>query len=68
MVCLKSDDKVVSGKIHSYGSWEKESVTRAMRAMEVYEDAVFIGNILIVGIIFLFFYYKMEDVTLVCIQ
>ena len=52
MVCLKSDDKVVSDKIHSSGSWEKESVRKVMRAMEVYEDAVFIGNILIVGISF----------------
>ena len=44
VVCLKNDDKMVSDKIHLHGSWEKETVTKVMRTMEMYEDAVFIGN------------------------
>ena len=44
MVCLKNNDRVISDGIHSYGSWEGDSVERVIRVMELYEDAVFIGN------------------------
>ena len=45
MVCLKDDDEVVSKSIKSYGSWDRDSVTKVMMAMEMYEDAVFVGKI-----------------------
>ena len=44
MVCVKNDDEVVSKTIQSYGSWDRDSVTKVMMAMEMYEDAVFIGK------------------------
>ena len=44
MVCLKNDDRMVSEEIHSSGSWERDSVMKVMKVMELYEDAVFIGN------------------------
>ena len=44
MVCLKNDDQVISDEIHSHGSWEGDTVMKVMKVMELYEDAVFIGN------------------------
>ena len=44
MVCLKNDDQVVSKSIRRYGAWEAASVQKIMMAMEMYQDAVFIGN------------------------
>ena len=35
---------MVSDQIHSYGSWERDTVMKVMKVMEIYEDAVFIGN------------------------
>ena len=69
MVCLKNNDRVVSDEIHSYGSWERDNVMKVMRVMEMYPDAVFIGNELCLCFMYIcVLYYKMGVATLVCIQ
>ena len=72
MVCVKNDDEVVSKTIQSYGSWDRDSVTKVMMAMEMYEDAVFIGKALCLWLSCLSnslsFIFKTGVVTLVCIH
>ena len=43
-ICVKAGDVYVSRSIIEKGAWEEENVAIAMRAMEFYNDAVFIGQ------------------------
>ena len=43
-LCLKTNDSVISTFIQEYGAWEEDKVTDVMRAMEMYQEAVFIGT------------------------
>ena len=41
---MKKNDEFVSRKIVEEGGWEKDNVILAMKAMSLYDDAVFIGK------------------------
>ena len=41
---MKKNDKFVSKKIAYDGAWEPNNVQNLMKAMSLYDDAVFIGK------------------------
>ena len=43
-ICVKEDDVYVSRAIIENGAWEEENVLIALKAMDFYRDAVFIGE------------------------
>ena len=43
-ICVKEDDIVVSAHIKEFGVWEGANVEIALKAMDFYRDAVFIGE------------------------
>ena len=42
---MKKNDQFVSKKIIEEGAWEEDNVVLAMKAVSLYDDAVFIGKI-----------------------
>jgi len=45
-ICVKKNDEFVSRMIVEEGGWEKDNVILAMKAMSLYDDAIFIGKLL----------------------
>ena len=43
VICVKKDDLYVSDSIAKTGAWEAENVHNLMKAISLYEDAVFVG-------------------------
>ena len=48
-ICVKKDDLFVSESIMDKGAWEEEIVHNLMKAVSQYEDAVFVGQIVLLG-------------------
>ena len=42
---MKEDDIVVSAHIKEFGAWEEANVEIALKAMDFYPDAIFIGEV-----------------------
>ena len=49
-ICVKKEDVYVSRSILEEGAWEEENVVVAMKAMDYYQDAVFIGKTFILTV------------------
>ena len=43
-ICVKKDDQYVSRKIIENGAWEEYNVILALKCLDLYQDAVFIGE------------------------
>ena len=43
-ICVKKNDQFVSKKIAYDGAWEPNNVQNLMKAMSLYDDAIFIGK------------------------
>ena len=43
-ICVKKEDVYVSRSIIEKGAWEEDNVVIAMKAMDFYQDAVFVGK------------------------